>query len=230
VFFVRCLDEATSAGVVPVIPMVLAERGLVAIGRDDWSEAEALAARALAIIEGGEFDDYWTSALVYAWGARVAAKRGDVAEARHLVVRAARLRTLLTYALPIVSAQALLQMAHAYVALADAGGAQAVLKQIHDIHQHRRDLGSLVDEADGLRATLTTITNEMVGVSSLTTAEMRLLPLLPTHLSLEAIAERLFVSRNTVKSQTISIYRKLGVSSRGETIERLQHLGFAGHV
>ena len=67
-------------------------------------------------------------------------------------------------------------------------------------------------------------------MSSLTTAEMRLLPLLPTHLSLEAIAERLFVSRNTVKSQTISIYRKLGVSSRGETIERLQHLGFAGHA
>ena len=129
---------------VPVIPMVLAERGIVAIARGDWSEAEALAAEAMAISEGGQFDDYWTSALVYAWGARVAANRGDVTQGRQLVARAARLRTLLTYALPVVSAQALLQMAHAYIALADAGGAHAVLKQIHDIHQHRRDLGGLV--------------------------------------------------------------------------------------
>jgi LuxR family maltose regulon positive regulatory protein len=230
VLFVRALDEATSAGVVPVIPMVLAERGIVAIGRDDWSEAEELAARAMAISQGGQFDDYWTSALVYAWGGRVAAKRGDLAQARQLAARAARLRPLLTYALPVVSAQALLQLAHAYIALADAGGAHAVLKQIHDIHQHRRDLGTLIDDADDLRATLTTMTNEMLGVSSLTTAEMRLLPLLPTHLSLEAIAERLFVSRNTVKSQTVSIYRKLGVTSRSQTIERLQHLGLAAHA
>ena len=42
-----------------------------------------------------------------------------------------------------------------------------------------------------------------------------MLPLLNTHLSLAEIGERLFVSRNTIKSQTISIYRKLGVSTRG---------------
>ena len=67
----------------------------------------------------GQFDDYWTSALVYAWAARVAAHRGDVAAARDLVRRAARLRPLLTYALPVVSVQALLEMARAYIALAD---------------------------------------------------------------------------------------------------------------
>ena len=33
-----------------------------------------------------------------------------------------------------------------------------------------------------------------------------------THLSLAEIGERLYVSRNTIKTQAISIYRKLGVS------------------
>jgi LuxR family maltose regulon positive regulatory protein len=57
------------------------------------------------------------------------------------------------------------------------------------------------------------------GPASLTTAELRVLQLLPTHLSVAEIAERLFVSRNTVKSQTISIYRKLGTSSRSGAVE-----------
>jgi LuxR family maltose regulon positive regulatory protein len=59
----------------------------------------------------------------------------------------------------------------------------------------------------------------------LTAAELRLLPLLTTHLSFREIATRLYVSRNTVKTQAISVYRKLGVSSRGEAIVRASELG-----
>ena len=56
--------------------------------------------------------------------------------------------------------------------------------------------------------------------SSLTGAELRLLPLLATHLSFREIGERLFVSRNTIKTQAISVYRKLGVSTRSAAIAR----------
>jgi LuxR family maltose regulon positive regulatory protein len=52
------------------------------------------------------------------------------------------------------------------------------------------------------------------GASALTAAELRLLPLLSTHLSFPQIAGELFLSRHTIKSQAMSIYRKLGVSSR----------------
>lgn len=61
--------------------------------------------------------------------------------------------------------------------------------------------------------------------SGLTGAELRLLPLLATHLSFREIGERLFVSRNTVKTQAISLYRKLGVSSRSDAIDRATRLG-----
>ena len=52
-----------------------------------------------------------------------------------------------------------------------------------------------------------------------------MLALLPTHLSFAEIGARLFVSRHTVKSHVHSIYRKLGASSRGETVTRMHELG-----
>ena len=63
------------------------------------------------------------------------------------------------------------------------------------------------------------------GGSGLTPAELRLLPLLSTHLSFREIGEQLFVSRNTIKTQAISVYRKLGVSSRSDAIARAVELG-----
>lgn len=55
-------------------------------------------------------------------------------------------------------------------------------------------------------------------IRELSGAERRVLQYLRTHLTLAEIASRLYVSRNTVKSQAISTYRKLGVSSRGEAV------------
>ena len=99
------------------------------------------------------------------------------------------------------------------------------MRQAHDILQKRPDLGVLPKEVDELESKLDTMRTGNVGASSLTAAELRLVPFLPTHLSYPQVGERLHVSRNTVKSQAISIYQKLGVSSRDEAIERLQESG-----
>jgi LuxR family transcriptional regulator, maltose regulon positive regulatory protein len=225
----HAFDAATDVGALPLAAVVLAERGLVAAGRDDWPAAEALTEQALSILQAGEFDDYWTSALVYAWAARTAIHRGDVAAAREHVIRAARLRPLLTWALPFVSVQALLELARAYLALTDPDGARAALRQARDILRQRPDLGVLPAEAEELRAKVEAIARQGVGGSSLTTAELRVLPLLATHLSFREIAERLYLSPNTVKSQAISIYRKFGVSSRSAAVERAHRGGVLGH-
>jgi LuxR family maltose regulon positive regulatory protein len=225
----HAFDAATDVGSLPLAAVVLAERCIVAVGRDDWPAAVTLAEQALSIVQDGDFDTYWTSALVYAWAARAAIQGGDVAAAREYVIRAAHLRPLLTYALPVVSVQALLELARAYIALTDPGGARAVLRQGHDILQQRPDLGVLADEADELRARVETIAREGVGGSSLTTAELRILPLLATHLTFREIAERLYLSPYTVKTQALSVYRKLGVSSRSAAIERAHGVGVLGH-
>lgn len=62
----------------------------------------------------------------------------------------------------------------------------------------------------------------------LTPAEQRVLEELATHRTLEEIGDRLYVSRNTVKSHTISIYRKLGVSGRSAAVEHARHAGHLG--
>ena len=162
----------------------------------------------------GQFDGYWTSALVYAGGARIAASRGELVKARECAAKAARLRPLLTSALPVVSVKALLELGRAYLALGDPSGVVAVLRQAQDILQQRPDLGLLPQQASDLRTELNAGQVNITGASSLTTAELRLLPLLSTHLTLKEISERLYLSRNTVKTQAASVYRKFGVNSR----------------
>jgi LuxR family maltose regulon positive regulatory protein len=54
---------------------------------------------------------------------------------------------------------------------------------------------------------------------------MRVLQLLPTHLSLGQIGEELHISRNTVKAHTIAIYRKLQSAGRSEAVTRARDLG-----
>ena len=132
---------------------------------------------------------------------------------------------MLTYALPVVSVQALLEMTRSYVTLGDPQGAAAVLAQIHGILQQRPDLGVLPAQVGRLRANLAMTHARVAGASSLTAAELRLLPLLSTHLSYAEIGERLYVSKNTVKTQAYSAFRKLGVSSRSQAVVRARDLG-----
>jgi LuxR family maltose regulon positive regulatory protein len=212
-------------GALPAAAAALAERGIVAIGRGDWADAEALAEQGLAILRDGQLDDYGPGTIVHALMARAAAHRGDLPRAREHLGHAARLRPQLTYAMPSFAVQTLLELARGYLALADAAGARVVMREAGAILRLRPDLGSLPREAAELRSTLDSVQVGSVGASSLTTAELRLVPLLSTHLSFREIGDRLHVSRHTVKTQAISVYRKLGVSSRSEAIERVRAIG-----
>jgi LuxR family transcriptional regulator, maltose regulon positive regulatory protein len=114
--------------------------------------------------------------------------------------------------------------------LADPAGGRAVLRQVDDIPQQRPKLGNLPRQAVDLRQGLDTIRGGAPGASSLTTVELRLLPLLQTHLTFRDVGDRLYVSRHTVKTQAISVYRELGVSSRSEEITRMHELGLLAHA
>jgi LuxR family transcriptional regulator, maltose regulon positive regulatory protein len=224
----RAFDAAAHIGTMPAASVALAERALVRIQHDDWAAAETLTQHALAIVRSAQLDGYGSNTLVHALAARIALHRQDTAGARESAVRAARARPALTYATPCLSVQARLQLARAYLELADATGAQVVLREARDILQLRPDLGVLPQQADELGSKLAEIRAEAVGTSMLTAAELRLLPQMATHLSFREIAERLYVSRHTIKTQAISVYRKLGVASRSEAIKRVRQLGLLG--
>jgi LuxR family maltose regulon positive regulatory protein len=222
----HAVDVAAQDHAMPAAITALAERAVVTIGRRDWDDAEALANRALGIMRAVRLDDYPHTALVHAVAARTALHRGDRPRARDHLARAARLRPLLTYGLSVFAVQTLLELGRACLTLDDVAGVRAALLQARDILRQRPRLGDLPAQVRGLQESVEGKgATSGVGAWSLTTAELRLLPLLPTHLSFREIGERLYLSRHTVKTQAISIYRKLGVSSGSEAIERMSEIG-----
>jgi len=48
---------------------------------------------------------------------------------------------------------------------------------------------------------------------------------LPAHLSFLEIAVEMFLSRTMIKSQALSVYRRLGACSRGQAVARSGELG-----
>ncbi len=58
----------------------------------------------------------------------------------------------------------------------------------------------------------------------LTPRELEVLALLGSDVSLASIAETLFISQNTLKTHTLSLYSKLGIRSRSEAAQRAQWL------
>ena len=63
----------------------------------------------------------------------------------------------------------------------------------------------------------------------ITPAEQRVLELLPTHLTVASLADRLFLSQATVKTHLRAIYRKLEATTREEAVERARKLGLLRH-
>jgi LuxR family transcriptional regulator, maltose regulon positive regulatory protein len=214
-------SSATYAGVV-----AHAERALLALERGDLEASEAEVSLASAFVADAPSPDYVITAILLAAQARLAVAKGQGARARETLVAAQRVRPMMTHALSWFSVQARLELAKAHLDVSDARGAATLYHEAEEILRRRSRLGTLVQEAEDVRARLETVAEQSSGwASTLTAAELRLLPLLTTHLSFREIAERLFVSRNTVKTQAISVYRKLDASSRSEAIERAVELG-----
>ena len=203
----------------------LAEWSLTAMARGDWTRAEELAARARMMLRLAGAEESYFAPLVYAVQARAAIYRGDVATARRQLDSAQRTRRLLTYAVPHVAVQARIELARVHLDLADPAGARTLLLEADEILKRRPGLGTLVTEAAALRVRIAAQRGPGAPASSsLTAAELRVLPLLATHLSYPEIAAELFVSTNTIKSQAYSIFRKLGASSRNEAVTKSREL------
>ena len=224
------LEDAVSVGEEADAPddlaVALCERSLVAMAHGQWDRAEALAGQAGTVLRRAGIGESFATPLICALRARAAIRRGDVPAAHRELLSAQHLRPLLTYALPYLAVQARIELARVHLALTDLTGARTLMCEVDDLLKRRPGLGTLVGQAGTLRAQLSRERGSNVpGASALTAAELRLLPLLSTHLSFPEIAAETFLSRTTIKSQAMSIYRKLGASSRSQAVARSRELG-----
>ena len=224
-------SSAVAAAISNADSLVLSESelALVAMDRGRWAEAAERVEQALAVVDKHRMHDYATSVLAFAAAARVAAHRGDLQEVDRQITRAMRARPTCTFVLPFLAVGTRLQLAKVHLSKGDHSTAGHLLREIDDILLHRPDLGALVDQVSELRELLTSsMKGGAAGGPPLTPAELRLLPYLQTHLRISEIGERLFVSRNTISSELSSIYRKLGVSSRGDAVRQAEAIGLRG--
>jgi LuxR family maltose regulon positive regulatory protein len=225
------LDEATvaaaRAGAPETLAIALGERALVAMSRSMWSAAESFARGARQALSDAGIETSFATALVCAMRARVSIHRGDLEAARQATAEGERTRHLLTHALPHLAAQARIELARASLALRNERSAGTLLAEVDTLRVRRPGLGSVESDVRDLRRQLAA----MNGAGShqvaptLTAAELKLLPMLSTHLTIPEIAEALYLSRHTIKSEAKSIYRKLGSCSRSEAIARSRDLG-----
>ena len=225
-FFEAAVSAGEEAGAHETLAVTLCERSLIAMARGQWDLAGVLAGQARGVLRRAGIEESYAAPLVCAVHARVAMHRHDVTAARHELVRAQRLRPLLTYAMPQLAVQARIELTRVHLALADVAGARTLMLEVNELLGRRPGLGTLVGEARALQDRLSDERDaSRPGASSLTTAELRVLPLLATHMSFPEIAEQLFLSPHTVKSQAMSVYRKLGASSRSQAVTYSRELG-----
>lgn len=203
-----------------------AERSVIALSRGAWGEADAHAARSLAVILDQGLEAQFTSGLGFAVAARSARHRGELSRATSLLAQASNIRPFLNATMPGVAVQTLLEMSAAYLEMSDVAAARTTIREAEDIVRQRPRLGTLTHQLEAMKAGLSDVGPAPIGAFALTKSELRVLPLLSSHLSFPEIGERLYISRHTVKTHAMSIYRKLGASSRSEAVDRARAAGF----
>jgi LuxR family maltose regulon positive regulatory protein len=224
-----CLEEGgrRGAAVAPNAQVLcLAQLALLALEEDDADTAGVLAARAKAQVERIGLKHYATSALVYAVSADVLARLGRVEDAQRDVETGKALLDALTDFAPWYELECRITLARAALRMSELPRARVLLaeaarglQQVPDAPAAREWFDECSAQADAA------IESFGDGGWALTTAELRVLQFLPTHLSLPEIAGELFVSPNTVKTHARAVYRKLDASSRGEAVDRARGAG-----
>jgi LuxR family transcriptional regulator, maltose regulon positive regulatory protein len=224
-------ELSAACGLVDTEVVALGEQVLAVSELDDHAAADELEETLQAVVQAGRVEGYPARALAHATHARALLRRGRWNEARAAVTAAREAARHVTDALPWLAVQVRIELARALVTLRDTSAAAELLDEARELLERSPNLGTLAQQVDDLQREIDE-SPEPDGAhhTGLTPAELRLLPLLATHLSFREIAQQLFVSRNTIKTQAISVYRKLGVSSRSEAVAEAQRLGLEQHL
>src|SRR4051794_19569161 len=228
---VKELDLAARLGRVAPLPTAavtaFAEQALLAGDRDDWPDAEEKAGQAIDLIESTGMQEHLFSILGYVAAARTAAHQTNQEAARRHAGTVLRMTTHSPAPIPWLSAQVAITLAETFLDLKDFAAARFRAEEARGHLAPLLTEGVLRDQLRRVSADLARQSGHarVPSAMALTKAEMRVLQLLPTPLSLAEIAEELYTSRHTVKSQVAAIYRKLRCSPRTEAVARARDLG-----
>lgn len=207
----------------------------VALAHLAWSRFEsgddrggqAAMAQSVEEVRAEGIEDYTLVVHVHAVEAYASARRDPSDRAHEAIGRARDVLERNAGAVPRARCHTRLILAEAALLLSDLELVNRLLDEAEPLLVHEPDAVALWEWVDRLRDVLRARRQQAALVDRLgiTGAESRVLEQLPTHRSLEEIGEVLYISRNTVKTHAVSIYRKLGVSGRSAAVARARALG-----
>lgn len=202
----------------------LAHLALLDLDDGDLTTAAEHSSAARAIADARDLSDDVPMVVVYAADSLIRARRGDISGMRSAVRATERLLDRLGDLSARTALLGHVLVAGAAVDVDDTELCERHLAAAERAHRREPDavgVGHWLEQIRELSAARAARGRR----PSLTVAELRLLPHLATHLSLQRIAGELIIGRETVKSQTKSIYRKLDVSSRAAAVAEAKRLG-----
>jgi LuxR family transcriptional regulator, maltose regulon positive regulatory protein len=185
----------------------------------DRRAVQRWALQAIRLVADARLEEAAGSAAAHTAGALAYQQRGDYTEAARQLESFRRVRRHLGAAV-WADADLALRCADIGLDVGDPAGALEFAQVAGDALQGYPDPGTLPDRLRCLEGRITR--GQDYG---LTSAELRVLGFLATHLSLQEIADRLYLARPTVKTHVASIYDKLGVPGRSEAVELIKHFG-----
>jgi LuxR family maltose regulon positive regulatory protein len=187
--------------------------------------AQELADTATDLASHGELRDMPQCSLAYAAAGAVHAARGLLEEGRTELQHAVRCRRAVPKISPWATLEATLLLVRVQLELGDVAAAAELISEANDVLTLFPD-GTRFQQVRlaRLRRRLTALRTAN-RTDALTERQLAVLQLLPGPLSLREIAEKLYLSVNTVKTHAQAIYRKLGVSTRDDAVNRGRDAG-----
>jgi LuxR family maltose regulon positive regulatory protein len=210
----RALDRAIALNVL----------SLLAGDEGEWERAESLDCRAIEedpeLVSPGDDARYLLHFYGLASHCRVLSRRGDPALAGYLEAFVAHRTRMLPQADYMLLWTAVL-LGEVCLEQGDVANALRWSEEALRVQRRYPDGGILGPRARRLDEAL----QRRRHVEPLTPAERHVLGLMQTHLTADQIASRLFVSTNTVRTHMQALHRKLGASTRAETVDKAVELG-----
>jgi LuxR family maltose regulon positive regulatory protein len=196
---------------------------LIACDRGDLDRASALIDETIVAAEGSRGAEHFVAMIGHLAHGRVALTEGRIGEAEGALARSVELAR---------RGAGRIELAAALAAYADVRRlarapeeAARLLDEARALVDASPDPGRARERVERAAQSLGVRQQPPQLREPLSQRERAVLELLPTSLSQREIGNALYISLNTVKSHTRSIFRKLGAADRDDAVARAQQLG-----
>jgi LuxR family maltose regulon positive regulatory protein len=223
---VRALEHPAMARAVPSLVIARSTLALIAVERRRLASARAHAEEAKAAVGRIGTSRSWLGANASAALGSLLTAEGSLVEAEHELASAERF--FADEVATVHHTWLLVLLARVRARRGRLDEAEATLRSAREALGELSDSGPVVALSEVVQRELEAASGRASSGELLqppSDAELAVLRLLAEDLSSREIAERLFLSQNTIRSHTRALYRKLGVHTRADAIARATTLG-----